>query len=554
MPFDTTAHSLDKPICVLVFPPVWEAAAPYLAGPALAAYLRQSGHVAHLIDANNIFWNHFRREPELYARIYQRCVDSCNDLSLSLEEGAVANQTAEQPFDQFAEWLNRVSIASPRYELLVRTFGGFRNLPPRPVDESLRYHDHYFGDISQSYVATNSSALYERVTSDATNPWRIFAKKYILPGLASHDAAMLGITIAAPNQVVPAFALAIEARLTRPTLSIVFGGPWVTHLRERIQNIEWFSEWRFLFVPFQGETTLADMLTALYEKRDPAPIALRAIAAPQPLCRLPFKTLPAPDFTGLPLGDYAEPGHLSLMASRGCYWSKCTFCSYPVLEPKYERRDLDEIESSIRQLIERFHAHYIPFTDPSMSMPLARNIAAIIRRNGWNVKWGAFARFEEGFTADVLNELANGGCAVLHWGLESGSLRILQELNKGIDLFIAARILQGAATAGIHSRLLMMYGFPNETESDVDASIAFVENNIDVIGSVCWSRCTVELDTGLAGVAASNNQVINDNDLALGSVVIPPYGANKLAALEKQMDFISAHMVATINEQMIHSY
>jgi len=537
MSSDIASSRLNACECLLVFPPVWEAAAPYMAAPALAAYLRRAGHTVRVLDANNLFWNHFRRQPRLVERIHSRCMAEREDRSLSLEEAVAAHRAADMSAAAFRAWFSALSIGSPTYELLVRTFGGFRRHAFLPADDALRYHDRYFGDVSQSHASTSSSDLRACVIDDQSNPWRAFAREFVLPPLEVHHPGILGITIAAPNQVVPAFAIAAEAQSAWPEMPIVFGGPWVTHLRERIRNVDWFNDCGFLFVPFQGEAVLTEMVTAVGQKRDPAPIAHRAMHSAEPSSPVLLRDLPTPDFSDLPLEDYAEPGHLPLMASRGCYWSECRFCSYPLLEPRYEVRNSDTLRDSMSMLINEYRAHHVPFTDPSMSVALARRIAAIVSDNELELTWGAFTRLEDGFTREVLRALANGGCTVLHWGLESGSARILRDLNKGITHPVAARVLENAAAVGIHSRLLMMYAFPDETEEDMEASLRFVEANLDVIGSVCWSRCTVEIETALG--ASAGTTISAQADLALGHVVPPLYSVDRLSRSERRMAILS---------------
>ncbi|HSA12885.1 MAG TPA: radical SAM protein [Candidatus Paceibacterota bacterium] len=527
--------------CVLVFPPVWEVAAPYMAGPVLAAYLRQERCAVHLLDANNLFWNHFKKDSRLVRRIHEQCIARCRDSSLTLEEGAAAHKAAQMSPEEFEKWFNRVSIGSPIYELVARTFGSFRQIPGRPVNEALRYHDKYFADISHSHAATSSSRLFEQVVTEPGNPWRAFARDHLLPSIAFHDPVLIGISVVAPNQVVPAFALAVEARRAWPNMSIVFGGSWVTHLRERIAQVPWFSELGFLFAPYQGEAVLVEMLKAIRQRQDPAPIAHRVMHFAKPLGWVPLRQLPGPDFSDLPLDTYAEPGHLPLRASRGCYWAKCRFCSYPVLEPRYELRPENELHQGVGKLVEAYGAHHVAFVDPSMSVPLARRVSSVVRESGWQLTWGAFGRFEDGFTRDVLRSMADGGCTVLHWGLESGSARILRALDKGVDHDCAVRILEASAEAGIHSRLLMMYGFPDETAEDLQASFEFVERNLGAIGSVCWSRCTVEIDTPMGeDLQGRAEEVMRETDLALGFVVTPPYGDCTLRRAEMRMAQLSA--------------
>jgi hypothetical protein len=91
----------------------------------------------------------------------------------------------------------------------------------------------------------------------------------------------------------------------------------------------------------------------------------------------------------------------------------------------------------------------------------------------------------------------------------------------------------------------MMYAFPGETEEDIAASLSFIEDNADSIGSVCWSRCTVELDTALSESASIEPAAAaKDSDLAMGFVVDPVFGPDLLKRSEERMHVISALLVS----------
>jgi hypothetical protein len=515
-------------------------AAPFLAGPAIVGYLKANGLRASLLDANCLFWNHFK-SPQEAVEIWNKCFLEKDSAELRIEEGIVATWAANSTKDEFVEWLTSSRVDSPTYELLVRCFGGFKKRTHWSDDDSLRYHDKYFADISQSYASLNSAFLFDVTFKDSNNPWRSFAREHVLPAIEERGPDVLGISIVAPNQVVPGFAIAAEARRAWPRIHIIFGGAWVTHLREQIPKIHWFQEQRFHFVPFQGESVLEQIMKIHKSDEDIRQICRNALDSKTPRYRLPLDSLPTPDFSDLELDAYAEPHHLPLMASRGCYWSRCKFCSYPLLEPKYEIRSTERLRGDLVHYVKRYNASHIPFADPSMSVPVAKRVAKNVKTENLNLTWGAFARLESQFTRKIFEDLARHGCVVIHWGLETGSDRIQRELGKGIELDTVRNVLSDAAEAGIHNRVLMMYGFPQETEEDLYASIDLIETLLPSVGSVCWSRCTIEIDTALSEIV-SQNRCTNGVDLALGTIPVTLYSQEFLRDREMQMQTISARL------------
>lgn len=529
-----------KTECLLIHPPVWEAAAPYLAGPALVGFLRSQGFAAALYDANIDFWHHFKA-PQKAETVFSNCLRDIHDATVPLEEAVAAHSAVAMGQHEFLDWMAAVSIGSPAYELLVRGFGGFAARQSGNDVGTLRYHDRHFSDISHSFAATDSRRLFEHVVADDANVWRVYARERFMPRVAASVPSVLGFTIAAVNQVVPAIAMAVEARKEWPHLHIVFGGAWVTHLRKQLQVVPWLEETRFHFVPYQGETFLAELCQAVRTYRDAEAICRNAARTDSTTRHIPIRLLPTPDYSDLDLQAYAEPGHLPLMASKGCYWARCKFCSYPLLEPKYETRAYESLVRDVDTLATRYNAHHIPFTDPSMSAPVARAVSKVLMPYGRSITWGTFLRFDKTFSRDTLAQMAESGCSVLFWGLETGSERLQEELAKGIRFDTVERVLRDAANAGIHNRILMMYGFPGETAAELDSSVDLIASLYNYIGSACWSRCTVEIDTPLSG-RSNLSSPRSTLDLSLGEPGTPSCSPSVLALSEKRMANISASL------------
>jgi hypothetical protein len=479
--------------CLIIFPPVWEIGAPYLAGPTLVAYLRSLGVPATQFDANLVFWRHFKGSRGARA-IHDACRKLSTSSELAIDEAVAARSVAQMQTDAFERWFTASPLNSPIYRLLVRRFGGFYRRPPNVGTGTIDYHDGYFSDVSHSFAAFDSALLYEYLKDSNSNPWIDFASRYVVPRIDDERPSVLAISIVAPNQVVPALTIALLARSTYPELPIALGGSWVTQLRDRLHAVPWFSAAKLFLVPFQGEAFLR-ALTRSARAGVPLPVPFTSKPTHFPTTHVPFDDVPTPEFDGLDLGGYADPGHLPLMASRGCYWGKCKFCSYPILEPQFEARSDKRITEDIKSVVLQNGARHIAFVDPSLSVPLASRIGTIVDSLGLNVTWGGFARLEHRFTRDVLLNLSRRGCSVIHWGLESGSQKMQDKICKGISIETARRVLADAAAVGIHNRVLMMYGLPDETDQDLSASLAFIEDHLPTIGSVCWSHYAAEEGT-----------------------------------------------------------
>ena len=68
------------------------------------------------------------------------------------------------------------------------------------------------------------------------------------------------------------------------------------------------------------------------------------------------------------------------------------------------------------------------------------------------------------------------GLRFVAWGLESASQKLLNSMNKGININTAKRILKDAYNIGIINRISVLYLFPGETYTDFCETTKFLEN------------------------------------------------------------------------------
>ena len=107
------------------------------------------------------------------------------------------------------------------------------------------------------------------------------------------------------------------------------------------------------------------------------------------------------------------------------------------------------------------------------------------------------ARLEDGFTKEVLETARKAGLRMVLWGFESGSRRIMDLINKGINIDNRLDILRRAHEADIYNFAFIFFGFPAETKEDALKTIDIITSNTDIINSYGKSIFTMGKHTKL---------------------------------------------------------
>jgi anaerobic magnesium-protoporphyrin IX monomethyl ester cyclase len=202
--------------------------------------------------------------------------------------------------------------------------------------------------------------------------------------------------------------------------------------------------------------------------------------------------LPLPDFSDFPLDKYLTT-ELPIVFNRGCP-RRCTYCSTPSLIPRYRWRSAYHIYEEIKYQLQKyphidsFHSH-----GPSLSSNLEElsRLCDLIIRDELRFKWSGFASINSAMNIDLLRKMRMAGCFGLNIGIESGSQRIIDRMQKNFRIEEAECILRDAHSTGLETVVNFIIGFPGETEDDFQETLRFILRNweyITYIGSMntCW--------------------------------------------------------------------
>jgi hypothetical protein len=187
-----------------------------------------------------------------------------------------------------------------------------------------------------------------------------------------------------------------------------------------------------------------------------------------------------PNYNSLPMRDYFAPGPiLPYSSSSGCYWNRCSFCPEKAEGNPYIAIPAEEVSLDLHYLVNQQKPVLIHFLDNAISPSLMREIS----EHPPGVPWYGFVRVTHHLTdPDFCLALKRSGCVMLKLGLESGDQRVLDDLQKGINLEETSSALKNLKKAGIDTYVYLLFGTPPEGMIEARRTLEFVVKHHDCIG------------------------------------------------------------------------
>ncbi|RME79626.1 MAG: radical SAM protein, partial [Chloroflexi bacterium] len=293
---------------------------------------------------------------------------------------------------------------------------------------------------------------------------------------------LVGFSILAEQNLLYALALGRVIR-QQYGIPVALGGAMMSHLEpvELLQAFPWLD---FVFFG-EAEQNLADFVDAWPKKQFQRVygLAYRQGGKINECCKAPplnLADLPAPDFSDFPLSDYIVPEPvLPIITCRGCYWGKCTFCSHtrpygPVVRVRQPEQVVDELALQM----ERYGVRRFLFVDEAISPKMMRRLSEEILARGLNLQFGAEGvRVEKAFDIDLLRLAYQAGLRWVYVGIESGTQRLLEMIEKGISIKTVERFIADCREVGITPQLSFIIGLPGTTPEELQNEIAFLKRH-----------------------------------------------------------------------------
>lgn len=438
---------------LLIYPPFAMPDKPYISLPVLAAHLESLDIPVSCWDANLAFFRKTMAPSALEQRGWKEEKpprDLFNEENLGNRERLVL----------FGRYLELINSSTETLRLTGNT--GY-----------LRYDPGI--SLFDSHALVTAAGQSGSLTRNAL--------KSRIPDLLEKTGPFLaGISVAFPDQILPALTLAAILKEARPDLPVILGGAFVTIHMQQTARPELFNLVDALVLG-DGE----EVLTTLYDQAkttgnlrgipDRAGVIFRdsqgRIHASEPVIYPMEKSRP-PAYRHLPLNDYLMPrdkGAVLFRLSRGCYWARCAFCNSlsPIINA-YDCQTFEETYKALIRTLEETGAPIIHFTDDAASPEMLAFLADRLISENRQIHWTVNARVDKRLTLSLLTRLRRAGCFSLFLGVESCSNRVLKKMNKGTSLKRTEQLLTDLSWAGISANVYMITGFPTETQEEALAS------------------------------------------------------------------------------------
>ncbi len=319
--------------------------------------------------------------------------------------------------------------------------------------------------------------------------------------LVHAEKTIVGISLNYLSQALPAFALAGYLKNKYPNCQLIIGGGLITSW---LRSPGWQNPFGELFeqmIAGEGELPLLKLLD-----HDDTQLIHGA-----------------PDFDDLSLNEYLSPGLIiPYSASSGCYWNRCSFCPEKAEGGLYSKLSSAQVLEDLKQLRHKYNPTLIHLLDNAVAPALMRQMIA----DPIGTDWYGFARVSQELSdPDFCLQLRKSGCVMLKLGIESGSQKVLDEMDKGINLELVEQTLAALRSAGIATYVYLLFGTPAETLHEARKTLDFTVRNAAGIGFL--NLAVFNLPNNSQEKATLQIRDFSSGDLGLYSGFVHPKGWNR---------------------------
>lgn len=522
--------NVKKTKLLLIFPPQWTPISPHFALSSLISQLKNNGYNAEAMDLNIDFFNDILTKEKIEESIYvtknQFEFLQKNLMTVFSPDKKQNDYTKEEQmflykYNKLKNYIqknsNYFNFVPMFIEEAKKTIKGENFYNPMMLVRSMNMIDKALEIISLPYTPTriefegvsnpffkfNYDSIKYFVTDKKSNIFNDYYEKR-LDEIMSKKAEFIAVSVNSSSQIIPGLTLTyLLKQHTKAHINI--GGNFFCRITNELQKHDEFFKIFADSVSFEegegpileiakyvnGEISIEKVPNLIYKNNE------KIVQNPK------MNPVKLNDITNINLDDYnlekyfAPKIVLPYQSSRGCYWGKCSFCDQDFGQ-NFNVKNQDKVIKEFKELKEKYNIENFEFIDESVSPTYLKELSKKIIENNLSVQYFCDARLETAFTKDVLNSAYQSGLRMILWGLESGSKKVLELINKGIDLDKRFDILKDSKDAGIWNFAFIFFGFPTETIEDAKMTVKMLVDNKDIIHSYGRSVFTMGRHAKLA--------------------------------------------------------
>lgn len=197
-----------------------------------------------------------------------------------------------------------------------------------------------------------------------------------------------------------------------------------------------------------------------------------------PLCD-DLDEYPNPDYELVDIKSYHRTidnsQSVSILTSRGCPF-RCAFCGLPKQKRVVRYRSPEAVYEEIRYLKEHYGFEAFNFQDDTfiVNKKRVKRLMELIGR--LDIKFRCLGRAGID-TKEDYQRLKDAGCTSVAWGVESGSQKMLDLMNKQVTVKQNHEVIEWAHDLNLIDRVFILIGFPGETPATLEETKAFIRES-----------------------------------------------------------------------------
>ena len=437
---------------LLALLPFWDPQIPPLGIACLKSYLQQHGYKIKTVDAN--LETQFRELRDSYYENLQNMIPID-------KQGNIFNIGNQVMRNHLMAHLNKneMKMDENRYRELLR----------------ILVMKTFYTDIAMDRLLILDNLLGQFYTR---------LKTYVLDLLTRENPTLLGLTVY--GDTFPASVAAFQwAKQKNPSIITVMGGGiFADQLAPGSPELDYFVEHSTNYIDKiiigEGEALLLKLLRGELDNSQRV-FGLRDLYNREESSGaktwIDLNHVDIPDYQDFYLEYYP---HLAHYGARSCPF-QCKFCSETINWGRYRKKQVQQTVRELIQLQQRHSYQLFLLTDSTLN-PIITDLSKEFIKSGITIYWDGFLRADS-HASNMSNTLLwrRGGFYRAKLGLESGSQRVLDLMDKRITLQQSETTLAALAYAGIKTTTFWLFGFPGETAEDFQATLDFLEKNKDCI-------------------------------------------------------------------------
>jgi anaerobic magnesium-protoporphyrin IX monomethyl ester cyclase len=162
----------------------------------------------------------------------------------------------------------------------------------------------------------------------------------------------------------------------------------------------------------------------------------------------------------------------TINVTKGCV-ARCTFCHR--WEKGFRTRPVDRVINHVKMLKEKHGVGFIDVCDENFGSDAKMTHELVERLGELDIPWRCAGVRAHTVTREVLLHWKRNGCTTVNYGVESGSQRMLDIMEKKTSVEDNINALKWTAEAGLNTIVQLVIGMPGESNQTIRETIEFLK-------------------------------------------------------------------------------